>query len=150
MAYTLIVTGLLMILTGLHNTHRQFGSQIASDFTGPGNFTWWLLALGMIGGVGYVPKLRPVSTAFLTLIVLVLVLSANGLFPKLTQALQIGPVAPKTSASTSQSTGFLGMLSSGLVSQPAVKAAVANAGLPVNLGAGGDQAIVNSTSLWGG
>ncbi len=105
MPYAFIVVGLIMIVTGARNTYGQFGAQVAGDFTGPGNFTWWLASLGLVGAVGYIPKLRPVSTAFMTLIVIVFVVAAKGLFPKLTQALQAGPTAPQTGASSQVSLG---------------------------------------------
>jgi len=105
MPYAFIILGLIMIVTGARNTYAQFGAQVTKDFTGPGNFTWWLASLGLVGAVGYIPKLRPVSTAFMTLIVIVLVVAAKGLFPKLTQALNAGPTAPQAATSDAMSLG---------------------------------------------
>lgn len=94
MPFLLTVAGLMMIISGAQNTYRQLGAQLRKDFTGPANFTWWLASLGGVGAVGYIPKLRPVALGFMTLIVVVLVLAAKGLFAKATAALESGPVAP--------------------------------------------------------
>ncbi len=114
MPYAFIVVGLLMIVTGARNTFRQFGAQLVKDFTGPGNFTWWIASLGAVGAVGYIPKLRPVSTAFMTLIVIVLVIAQKGLFPKLTAALKAGPTAPGPAPAGASSTGLGAALSNSL------------------------------------
>lgn len=97
MPFILVFSGLIMIVVGVQNTHRQFGTQLRKDFTGPGNFFYWVASLGAVGAVGYIPKLRGVSLAFMTLIIVVLVIAAKGLFPKLTAALEQGPVAPDIS-----------------------------------------------------
>lgn len=47
------------------------------DFVGPGNMFVWILALGLVGAVGYAKPLRPVSDAFLVLIIVVLIISAK-------------------------------------------------------------------------
>lgn len=66
-----------------------------SDFTGPNNFIYWGLALFIVGGVGYYKPLKPMSNAFLGLIVIVLFLSNQGFFQKFLEQIQstsqIGP-----------------------------------------------------------
>lgn len=81
-----------MIVTGSRNTHAAFGQQIVSDFTGPNNFTTWILAIGAIGSVGYIEALRPLSRAFMTLIIVSFVLKNGGVFQKLQEALAQGPL----------------------------------------------------------
>jgi len=51
---------------------------IKSDFTGPNNFMVWAFAVGAIAGVGYLPKMRPISNAMLALIMLAIVLRNSG------------------------------------------------------------------------
>lgn len=48
---------------------------LKSDFTGPKNFVYWVIALWIIGAIGYYKPLRPLSNAFLGLVVIVLFLS---------------------------------------------------------------------------
>jgi len=93
--FALVTIGLLLIITGAKNTYPQFGAQLRADFTGPGNFTYWLVALGAVGAVGYIPKLRNVSTAFLALILVGMIVRNGGIFDKLTEFLQQGPIAPQ-------------------------------------------------------
>jgi len=109
MPIALIIVGLLMVVSGVKNTYSQFGTQIKSDFTGPGNFTTWLAAIGLIGAVGYVPPLRAFANSFLVLVLLVIVLKNGGAFAKLQSALASGPAAtpanPAPVIPSSSSTG---------------------------------------------
>jgi hypothetical protein len=89
----LVVVGLLMVVTGVKNTHAQLGAQIKKDFTGPGNFTTWLAAIGIVGAAGYSKTLQPFANAFLVLILLVIILKNGGVFDKLKEALAQGPVS---------------------------------------------------------
>lgn len=99
MAFVLVIAGMLMIVTGAKGTYAQFGAQVASDFTGPGNFTYWLAAIGSVGALGYVDALRTVSRLFLALILIAMVLANKGFFNQLTAALNKGPIAPILPAS---------------------------------------------------
>lgn len=97
MAFVLVTVGLLMIVTGARGTYAQFGSQVASDFTGSQPFTYWLAAIGAVGSIGYIDALRTFSRLFLTLILVSMVLANKGFFAKLTDALKTGPIAPQGS-----------------------------------------------------
>lgn len=95
MAFVLVIAGILMVVTGAKGTYAQFGQQVASDFTGPGNFTYWVVAIGAVGSVGYIEALRGFSRMFMALILIAMVLSNKGFFAKFTDALKTGPVAPQ-------------------------------------------------------
>jgi len=97
MPFALITIGLIMVVTGVRNTYGDFASQVKSDFTGPGNFTYWVASIGAIGALGYVEALRPFANMFLALVILVMVLKNGGVFDKFKSALDSGPQA---SAST--------------------------------------------------
>lgn len=100
MALVLVVIGMLMVITGARGTYAQFGSQVASDFTGPQPFTWWIAAIAGVGALGYIDALRVFSRLFMALIIISMVLSNQGFFAKLTDALQKGPEAPKAPPKT--------------------------------------------------
>lgn len=100
MAFVLVIAGLIMIVTGARGTYSQFGAQVASDFTGPGNFLYFVAAIGSIGALGYVPALRTFSRWFMALILLAIVLSNKGFAAKLTEALNTGPIAPQGGTGT--------------------------------------------------
>lgn len=90
MPFALVTIGILLVITGFQNTYAQLGSQISKDFTGPGNFTYWVLALGIVGALGYNDTLKPFSRAFMALIIVGIFLSNNGFFAKLNPAIVSG------------------------------------------------------------
>lgn len=89
MGIVLIAVGLALLISAVRGTllnvpgatGGQAGPGLLTlfydDFVGPGNMFVWLLALGLVGAVGYVKPLRPVSDAFLVLIIVVLIVSAK-------------------------------------------------------------------------
>ena len=74
MAFALLIIGLSLITVTVRNTQDTFTARVANDFKGTGNFVYWIVAILIIGAVGYIQKLKPVSDAFLVLILLVLFL----------------------------------------------------------------------------
>lgn len=96
MPFALVIVGILMIVTGVQGTYAQFGNQVAQDFTGPGNFFYWIVAVGIIGAIGYAAPLQGISRLFMALVIIAMVLSDSkkGLFNSLTNALKSGPVQP--------------------------------------------------------
>lgn len=80
-------------------------STLKSDFTGPGNFLYWGIALWVIGAAGYYKPLKPLSNAFLGLVILVLFLSNKGFFQQFMS--QIGSTQSPQTTNTDLS-GVLG------------------------------------------
>jgi len=103
MPFALVVIGLLMIVTGARDTHKAFAQEVASDIVNAGTcaplrrefegcgFLWWIAAIIAVGAMGYSETLRPVSRAFLALIIVVMFVSNQGFFANLQQALELGP-----------------------------------------------------------
>lgn len=75
---------------------------LKSDFTGPNNFIYWGLALFIIGAAGYYKPLKPLSNAFLGLVILVLFISNKGFFQKFADQIKTTTVA-QSSVSAGQS-----------------------------------------------
>jgi hypothetical protein len=96
MGLPLLVIGLLMIVVGARGTYAQFGQQVASEFEGQNSFTYWIIALAALGGLGYVPQLQRISRWAMGLVILAIFLSNKGFFAKFQQALQQGPQQPAT------------------------------------------------------
>jgi hypothetical protein len=91
MPFVLIVIGIVLVIGGIRNTiggDKGLISLVKSDFTGTNNFTYWAVSIAIIGGIGYIETLKPVSRAFMTLVILVLILSNGGVFQKLNASLQ--------------------------------------------------------------
>jgi hypothetical protein len=113
MPYALIFMGAVILVAGVRNTYAQLWSLVENDFAQNGGFLSWVAAIAVVGGLGYIPKLKPLSIAFMTLLLLVLVLSNGGVFAKLQAFIQSGagagaatPSPPGTSAGTMQTSAL--------------------------------------------
>lgn len=103
MPYALLLIGAVMLVAGVRNTYKDLWALVENDFTGQGGFLSWVAAIAVIGGLGYIPKLKPLSVALMTLLLLVLVLSNKGVFAKLAQFIAMPQVTGSgvaTAAST--------------------------------------------------
>lgn len=105
MAFALVFIGLILIVTGSRNTYAGFGAQLQSDFTGSNNFITWIVALGVVGALGYIKNLRTFSHYFMALIIVGLFLSNGGFFQNFQKALATGPTAPTAAATPTLSIG---------------------------------------------
>lgn len=94
MPYALVIIGLILIITGILNTYAQLAAQLQSDFTGSNGFIVWMIALGLVGAMGYIKDLREFSHYFMALILISFILSNKGVFQKFTAAIKAGPTAP--------------------------------------------------------
>lgn len=75
MAFTFLIAGAILLIASIRNTQGDLYTLVAQDFTGSDNFIFWMVSILLIGAVGYIPKLKPVSVGFLTLVILVLFLT---------------------------------------------------------------------------
>jgi hypothetical protein len=79
--------GIILVVSGVRGRVTQGNpslvSLIQADFTGSDPFWKWMLAILLIGAVGYIPNLRPISRAFMALVIIVFLLSNQGLFTQL-------------------------------------------------------------------
>lgn len=80
MPLALLLIGIIFLTAAARGTHQLLFDTLKDDFTGPDNFIYWGLALFVIGAVGYYKPLKPISTAFMTLVIVVLFLSNRGFF----------------------------------------------------------------------
>lgn len=95
-----LIIGAILAVSALRNTQRDLGALVAGDFTGSGNFGYWIAALAIVGGLGYIPTFQGPSRALLGLMVIVLLLSNRGFFAQLNASLSAG--APASSAITAE------------------------------------------------
>lgn len=95
MAFALLIIGITLIVAAVRDTQGTLVDLLIKDFSGEGNFVYWIVALLMVGSVGYVPRLKPISDGFLVIIILALLLSrgdpkkniGGGFFQQFTDAL---------------------------------------------------------------
>lgn len=88
-----LIIGVLLVVVGINNKLDELGELVKDDFTPANNvagFQTWLVALFVVGSLGYVRALRPVANSFLVLIIISLMLSNKGFFAKFNQAVKIG------------------------------------------------------------
>lgn len=77
MAFALLIIGIVLITASVRNMQAALIALLGGDFSGQGNFLYWVVAIIAIGAVGYVPKMKGVSDGLLVLILLALVLKAG-------------------------------------------------------------------------
>ena len=96
MSFALIVIGLLLTVSAVRNTHVCLINVVKLDFTGRGNFLYWVAAIFILGALGYSETLRPLSDGLLILILVALFFTRGkqGLFKNLTAALQTSSTTP--------------------------------------------------------
>lgn len=93
-----IITGALLLLVAYRGTEVN-SSPTATDGKGlwpllksdfeekqEGNFIAWVVAILVVGALGYIPELQTLSTLFIFLMVLVLVMAAVKKNPNLLQS----------------------------------------------------------------
>ena len=103
MPFALIIIGLALLVSGARNTQDQLFTLVEQDTA---VFIPWAAAILVIGALGYIEALRPLSRGFLVLLIVVIFLKGGqqGLFqkfqtavdgtPKVTvQPIQIGSLA---------------------------------------------------------
>jgi len=110
MPFALLIVGAFLLIAAVRGTTdgpSGLFALVAGDFTGSPNFTFWIVAILLIGAIGYIQKIKPVSDAMLVLVILVLFLSkgnpsamGGGFFTQFTNALNTTTTA--TSVTTTQ------------------------------------------------
>lgn len=101
MPYALLLIGVILVVSGVKNTQGLLGNALVSDFSGKGNFFYWLSAIGVIGGAGYIPAFRPVSRMLIVFLFVAIFLADGGFVSKFVDALgQIQAPAPSPESAT--------------------------------------------------
>jgi hypothetical protein len=106
MPFALLIIGAVLLTASVRNTQDDLFTLVKGDFSGQGNFIFWVVSLLIIGAIGYIPKLKPISDGFLVLVLIVMFLTkgnpsgvGGGFFEKFTTALK---GTTQTTPSTSQ------------------------------------------------
>jgi hypothetical protein len=85
--------GLVLIVAGVRGNivsgNPSLVSLIKDDFSGSDPFWKWMLAILLIGAIGYVPNLRPISRGFMALVIIVFLLDNQGVFTQLTKVFKL-------------------------------------------------------------
>lgn len=86
MPLVFLIVGVAFIVAAIRGQQAQLFALLKADFTGSNSFGVWLLALFLVGAIGYADELKPVSNALLTLVILGMLLSNRGFIAKFQQA----------------------------------------------------------------
>jgi hypothetical protein len=113
MPFALLIVGIILTVAGVKGTQSTLFSLVKGDFTGTNNFIYWALSILVVGALGYVPQLRPLSKGFLVLIVVVLFLktgnpnaAGGGFFAEFQRALGSTASVPTSGAPIDNSTAL--------------------------------------------
>jgi hypothetical protein len=90
MPFALIIVGIVLVTAGVRNTTSDLFTLVKGDFStanGQESFLSWLVAILIVGSLGYIEELKPLSRAFLVLLIVVLFLSNGGFFDKFNRQL---------------------------------------------------------------
>ncbi len=117
MPFALTFAGLLLIILGFQNTYKEFGQQVQSDFSGEGNFLYWMISLMVVGSLGYIKGWETFSRLFMGLIIVAIVLSEK--------------------SGTAQGINFFSNLLSGIASGTSTRVNSIGEGLPAGGSGGG-------------
>lgn len=89
-----LVFGIIFVVGAVRDTlkdspdgHKGLIHLLQGDITGPNNFLYWIAVIGILGLIGAVDDLKPLSNAFLVLFAIVILLGHKGFFSQLTAAL---------------------------------------------------------------
>lgn len=114
MAFVLLIVGAVLLASSIQNTQSTLFTLAQGDLLNSGNgggFIEWFAAIFLIGAIGYIPKLKSISVAFLTLVIIVLALKAGnpsgtggGFFAQLSSALQGATTSQAAAAQAAQPT----------------------------------------------
>ena len=105
MPFVFLVVAIGLIVIAIRGTQASAFQLLTSEFTGTGSFIPWALAIFVLGGLGYIPVIRPFTRALLLLVVLVIFLkNGTGLFAQFRQQIA-NPVATSAPTNTTNATG---------------------------------------------
>lgn len=105
MPFVLLAVGILFVVVAVKGTQGDFYALLKSEFVGSNSFIPWIAAIVVLGLAGYIKPIRPVTHAFLVLVILVMILANGGkVFGQFNQAVS-NPVAPSGGASPTSSSG---------------------------------------------
>lgn len=96
MPFAFLIVGVVLVAAGVRDKSSDLWQLVRGDFEGDSNYLRWALSILVIGSLGYIEPLKPVSRAFLFLLIVVLFLSNGGFFDKFNQDF-FSPSSPDTS-----------------------------------------------------
>jgi len=75
MPFFLLIIGAIFLIAAIRGNQGDLFDLLKDDFSGKDNFILWVMAIVIIVAVGNIKAIRPVSDAFLGLVILVIVVA---------------------------------------------------------------------------
>lgn len=102
MPFVFLGLGIFLLIVALRGQASNMASLLKSEFTGSNGFIPWALALIILGMLGYIKQIKPITQAFMGLVLLVMLISNKGFFAQFNAAIKApAPVNTNTSSTTS-------------------------------------------------
>ena len=71
----LLLLGIIFLVAAIRGNQNDLLDLLKEDFSGQNNFLLWVMALVILVGLGQFKAIRPVSDAFLGLVILVIIIA---------------------------------------------------------------------------
>jgi hypothetical protein len=68
MPFVFAISGILLIIAGVRGKTSDLMTLVKSDFTGQPNYFEWMIALFLVGAIGYIKELSTISKMFMFLV----------------------------------------------------------------------------------
>lgn len=78
MPFFLAAIGAVMVAAAINGRHKELGDLWKAQFSGKGSFLNVAILFFVIGAAGAVTQLKPLATAFMGLVILVMILGSSG------------------------------------------------------------------------
>lgn len=92
MPILILIVGVMLIAAGLNDRLGDLGELVKEGFSPTdesiSGFHIWIVALFVVGSIGYISGLKPVANAFLVLIVVMLILRNGAFFQNFSSAIE--------------------------------------------------------------
>lgn len=73
MPFFLLIAGIVLIVAAYRKRQGDLFRLLKDDFFGDNNFVIWTLSIVLIVSLGYIKQLKPITDAFLVLVILVII-----------------------------------------------------------------------------
>jgi len=104
MPFALLFIGILAFVSAYRDTLPSLGTLLKGDFSGAGNFLYWVVVLVIIGSLGNFAMFRSSSKMLLLLVLVVMAISDKGFFAQFIAALN-APAPASSSATAAEGAG---------------------------------------------
>ncbi len=114
MPFTFLIIGLVMLVSAVRGTYTELINLVSGEFKGStagSNFMYWLIAILILGMIGYVDSLRTFSRTVMALVIIVLLLHNSGFFSQFFGSIGASPASIDTTLGNIAGTPGINVLS---------------------------------------